>query len=88
MNEDVLILDYLRQQKLQGIRFLYSRYADSMELIASYLLGDRAKAKSIVGDVVWNLWLEKKFVDVDPPLRKFLYREIAKACNEALNHTA
>jgi hypothetical protein len=80
MDEDLLILTYLRQQKLQGIRYLLCRYADSLELIASYYLGDRAEAMYLVGDVVWTLWLEKKFADVDPPLRKFLYKEIHERC--------
>jgi hypothetical protein len=88
MNEDLLILDYLRQQKLQGIRFLYCRYADSMEMIAYYFLGDKTEAKYLVGEVVWDLWLHHGFVGVEPPLRKFLYSEIKKACHEALKQTA
>jgi len=88
MNEDLLILDYLRQQKLQGIRFLYSRYSDSLEMIAYYFLGDKTEAKYLVGEVVWGLWLHHGFVDAQPPLRKFLYTEIKKACHEALKQTA
>jgi|GEM_PF-4720379 len=87
MNDDVLILDYLRKQKLLGVRYLLSRYSDSLEMIASYLLGDRAEAKYLVGDVIWDLWIHNKFDDIDPPLRKFLYTEITKAC-KALKETA
>jgi len=56
-------------------------------MIASYLLGDRAEAKYLVGDVIWDLWIHNKFDDIDPPLRKFLYTEITKAC-KALKETA
>jgi len=88
MKEDALILDALRQMKLQGVRFLYGRYADSMEMIAYYFLGDKTEAKYLVGEVVWDLWLHNKFVDVEPPLRRFLISEIQKACHVALKQTA
>jgi len=58
-----------------------------MEMIASYLLGDRGEAKYLVGDIIMDMWINHKFDRVDPPLRKFLYTEITKAC-KALKETA
>jgi len=86
MNEDVHILTILKEQKLKGIRYLYSHYGDGMEMIASYLLGDKAQAREVVSDVIWDMWINHKFDRVDPPLRKFLYTEISKAC-KVLNQT-
>jgi hypothetical protein len=79
--EDLIILEYLKKQKLQGVKFLCSRYAISLEVVAFRILGDIDKAKDIVFDTFWNLWVEQKFSDVMPPLRPFLNEEIKKACN-------
>ena len=83
--EDLIILDYLKKQKLQGVKFLCSRYAISLEVVAFRILGDIDQAKDIVFDTFWNLWVEQKISDVTPPLRPFLHEEIKKACN-AVDH--
>lgn len=79
--EDLIILEYLKKQKLQGVKFLCSRYAISLEVVAFRMLGDLDQAKEIVFDTFWNLWVEQKFSDVTPPLRPFLHEEIKKACS-------
>jgi hypothetical protein len=80
MNDDLEILGYLKDLKLKGIRYLYSSYGKGMIVVAFQAMGDLEKATDIVFDTFWKLWMEKKFSDVVPPLRPFLYNEIKKAC--------
>ncbi len=80
MNDDFEILEYLKSNKLRGVKYLFTKYGDGMIIVASRMLADTDKAKDIVYNTFWKLWLEKKFSDVTPPLRPFLYKEIKKAC--------
>jgi DNA-directed RNA polymerase specialized sigma24 family protein len=80
MNDDLEILEYLNNLKLKGIRYLLSKYGEGMIIVASRMLGDTDKAKDLVYDTFWKLWLEKKFSDVEPPLRFFLYKQVKAAC--------
>ena len=82
MNEDLQILEYLKNSKLRGIRLLFSRYAEGMFIVAYRMLGDINKAKEIVDDTFWKLWSEQGFFDATPPLRSYLYEKIKKACEK------
>jgi len=79
MNEDYEILESLKDLKLRGVRYLYSKYGEGMVIVAFHMLGDTDKAKELVYDTFWKLWRENKFTDVTPPLRPFLYKEIQRA---------
>jgi hypothetical protein len=80
MNDDLETLEYLKNLKSRGVRYLCCRYGEGMIVVAFRILGDIEKAKDIVYDTFWKLWVEQKFADVIPPLRPFLYEEIKKAC--------
>jgi hypothetical protein len=80
MDVDVEILEYLRNLKLRGVSHLYCNYGFGMFIVANRMLENIDQAKDIVYDTFWKLWFEKKFSDVAPPLRPFLYQEIIKAC--------
>ncbi len=82
MNDDLEILECLKSLKLRGIKCLYTKYGEGLSIVASRMLGNADKAKDIVYDTFWKLWFEKKFSDVAPPLRPFLYEEIKKACQQ------
>jgi DNA-directed RNA polymerase specialized sigma24 family protein len=81
MNDDLEILTCLKNSKLLGVRYLCSRYGEGMTIVAFRSLRDMEKAKDLVYETFWKLWAEKKFSDVTPPLRPFLYQEVKKACN-------
>jgi len=80
MNDDLETLEYLKNLKSRGVRYLCRSYGEGMTIVAFRILGDIVQAEDIVYGTFWRLWLEKKFSDVVPPLRPFLYEEIKKAC--------
>ena len=80
MNEDFTILEYLNQSKLRGVRYLVCKYGYGMSIVANRTTGDMEKAQKLVYDVFFKLWTERKFDNVQPPLRLFLYQEVKKAC--------
>jgi hypothetical protein len=82
MTDEPTIIQQLRQRDAGAFRALIHDYCDDMLILAYILTNDSIRANEVVSSILYKIWIEGLPVELAPPLHKYLYAEVRKACLE------
>lgn len=79
MDEKELLIG-IRQGKNKAFKNLYEQHYGVLCSVAYNYVGDDYLAKTIAGDVIVKLWIERDRVHIDRSLRMYLMRSVRNQC--------
>lgn len=81
--EDALITR-MRAGETQAYRHFFWEYCDFINLLTHSLLEDREDAKTVMLQVMSDVWVNRNSTRFKPPIKPFLYQEVYRKCRPYL----
>ncbi|HWK04996.1 MAG TPA: hypothetical protein VNS58_15245 [Puia sp.] len=85
LEEEKALLTKLKNKEIQAFKRFYEEYSEDLLIVAFCLLESVSLAIKAVDDLFERLWMEATFESIDPPIHRFLYRELRKNCENKRN---
>jgi len=85
LEEEKALLTKLKNKEIQAFKRFYEEYSEDLLIVAFCLLENVSLAIKAVDDLFERLWMEATFESIDPPIHRFLYRELRKNCENKRN---
>ena len=82
-NED-LLLEELKNKEIRAFLEFYKEYSEDLLIVAFTLLGDAPQSIQKVDELFTQLWKNNKFGTITPPIHRYLFNEITRACKLSL----
>jgi hypothetical protein len=79
MIDEIELIGQLQASRVEAFKTLCYKYSEDMILLAYGMLEDSEQANRIVCDILQRL-MSNGCKNATPPLHRFLYGEIRKAC--------
>jgi hypothetical protein len=79
------LLAALKSKDIKAFKRFYKEYSDDLLILAFSLLENAGLAIRAVDELFERLWVDEKFEYIDPPIHRFLYKELRKNCENKRN---
>jgi hypothetical protein len=76
--EEKALLKKLENKDIKAFKHFYKKYSGDLLILGYCLLENSTLAIQMVDALFERLWAEERFVEIDPPIHKFLYTEFKK----------
>jgi hypothetical protein len=86
IKEEKKLLNALEQRNIKAFMRLYKDYGEDLLIFAYSHLQDPKLAIRTVDQFFENLWSDATFTDIDPPIHKFLLKQMTKICEQRTTH--
>lgn len=84
MLDDTTLISRLQSGDEQAYRFLFDHEYEPMCRFANQMLHDRMEAESVVGDVIFNIWVNRQSLQISSSLHSYLFAAVRNRCLNAL----
>jgi DNA-directed RNA polymerase specialized sigma24 family protein len=82
LQEERLLLSALEERKMKAFMRLYKYYGEDLLIFAYAHLQDPTLAIETVDAFFEKLWSEANFMEIHPPIYKFLLEQIREICEQ------
>jgi RNA polymerase sigma-70 factor (ECF subfamily) len=85
MPEEVLI-SRMRAGETQAYRYFFWEYCDFINLLTHSLLENREDARSVMLEIMGDVWVHRNNPRLKAPIKSFLYQEVFRKCQPYLGY--
>ncbi|MBS1661734.1 MAG: hypothetical protein JST68_11875 [Bacteroidetes bacterium] len=86
LDEERSLLNDLEKRNIRAFMRLYRDYNEDLLIFVYSRLPDRKAAIKMVEEFFEDLWLSARFTEIDPPIYRYLLKQITTVCEQRFNY--